>query len=343
MENVLRSIIECKGTQIAGNFLTFVKAMSTSHHSSEVSAMQEAPLITVVIPTLNRRDLVKASLNSVISQTGARFNLIIVDNGSTDGTLEAISGIKATLTNSLIEVSVVTELTPGACAARNAGLKLVKTPWVMFFDSDDTMLPGHMLRVKQGILTHGSADIIGWNVEHAGADKATHILPFDPTMRKHLHRASLSTHRYAARTELLREVGGWNESLSGWNDFELGVRLLLNSPTAITLSGCPTVRINAHADSITGTDFSHSPRKWEESLRVIERHLSSTEWQPHVRAVKAKLAGMYAHENHPELAAPLLAESLASASHFLKLKLKLIYHTVRLIGHGGSLLALTII
>ena len=93
--------------------------------------------VAVVIPTYNRRDLVVQSVRSVLDQTYPDVRCLVVDNGSTDGTAEAVTGLgdpRVTL--------VPLEAPCGAAAARNAGLAAAGAArWVAFLDNDDLWAP----------------------------------------------------------------------------------------------------------------------------------------------------------------------------------------------------------
>lgn len=224
--------------------------------------------ITIVIPVCNRAHIVGRTLDSVATQTVAPARIVIVDNNSTDTSLSVVRDWASGRSN----VTILTESTPGACAARNRGLQAVTSEWTMFFDSDDIMAPRHVEDFTRAIYGHPDADVIGRDIYLHSLDGSRRRLYFhgdgDP-MFHHLFRASLSSQRYIARTNLFREAGGWNESLTGWNDYELGVRILLRSPRILTLGGEPTVSAIQQEQSITGLSFSAHPERWERSLQAI--------------------------------------------------------------------------
>ena len=86
--------------------------------------------ISVIIPTFNRADFLKKAIESVLSQTYQRFELIIIDDGSTDNTYEIVSEFK----NNVIYIK---QENRGAAAARNTGIKRAKNKFLAFLDSDD--------------------------------------------------------------------------------------------------------------------------------------------------------------------------------------------------------------
>lgn len=224
--------------------------------------------LTIVIPVYNRAHTIGRTLRSIDAQTLPPARVIIVDNNSSDSSLAVISS----WADGKGYATVLSETTPGACAARNRGLSEVTTEWTMFFDSDDVMHPTHISDFTAAIAKHPGADILGRDILTQFLDGSSRQLYFhggDNAMFHHLFRGCLSTQRFVARTSLFRTAGAWDESLAGWNDFELGVRLLLLTGNIIDIGGSPTVTTYQQAESITGTSFSAHPGRWEESLRTI--------------------------------------------------------------------------
>lgn len=215
--------------------------------------------LTIVIPARNRASVLRRTLDSVAAQSLRPLEVVLVDNGSTDDTLSMMQQWAAQPHG--INAKVVCEPTPGAAAARNRGLQEVRTEWTMFFDSDDTMAPGHCRRALDAAARSG-ADIVGWNVRYVNCG-STQIKPFYVTdVQYHsLMHGSMSTQRYAARTELIRRVGGWNPAISYWDDIELGARLLALDPQICHAGKEITVDVYPGADGITGTRFcDHTPQ-----------------------------------------------------------------------------------
>ena len=83
--------------------------------------------ISVVIPTYNRRDLLKRAINSALNQTIRSKKIIVVDNGSTDNTYEMVSSL-------FPEITYIHEQRRGVSIARNQGIKYCHTQWIAFLD-----------------------------------------------------------------------------------------------------------------------------------------------------------------------------------------------------------------
>ena len=102
--------------------------------------MSSFPLISVIIPTYNRRNLLVSAVESCLDQTYGAYEIIIVDDGSTDDTASLIHGLlQGEWTGRGIQY--VCQKNGGASSARNYGLSLAKGEYVQFLDSDDILLP----------------------------------------------------------------------------------------------------------------------------------------------------------------------------------------------------------
>lgn len=110
-------------------------------------------MVSVIIPTYNRGYIIRKSIDSVLSQTYSDFELIIIDDGSTDNTKDIIEAYKDS------RIKYVYQENSGACAARNNGVLLAKGEYIAFHDSDDTWLPDKLEKQIQAINEIG-ADIV---------------------------------------------------------------------------------------------------------------------------------------------------------------------------------------
>lgn len=98
--------------------------------------MKNEPLVSVIIPTYNRKNTILASVNSVLNQTYKNIELIVVDDCSTDDTEKTVKSID----DSRIKY-IKLEKNSGACVARNKGIEISRGEFIAFNDSDDLWLP----------------------------------------------------------------------------------------------------------------------------------------------------------------------------------------------------------
>ena len=108
--------------------------------------------VTVIIPTHNRRALLARTLHSVLAQRDVDLEVVVVDDGSSDGTATAVAGLADD------RVSVVRHPQPrGVSAARNTGIEKASSPWLAFVDDDDLWAPGKLRSQLDAIAADGSS------------------------------------------------------------------------------------------------------------------------------------------------------------------------------------------
>src|SRR5258708_1562135 len=113
--------------------------------------MSYRPLISVVIPTFNRARHVQAALESVLAQTYREFEVIVVDDGSTDGTGEAVRQFISQQNHNGEQIRYFFQRNQGSSLARNKGIEQARGGWIAFLDSDDVWLPEKLELQMQAI------------------------------------------------------------------------------------------------------------------------------------------------------------------------------------------------
>jgi len=131
--------------------------------------MQDIPFFSVVIPVYNKGPHIHRSISSVLNQTFQDFELILVNDASTDNSLEEIQKF----TDERIRLFQRTEPGPGGYAARNLGIEKAKGEWVAFLDADDEWYPHHLEKMHE--LAQKYPDVYfmgcGWQTEKEGVKK----------------------------------------------------------------------------------------------------------------------------------------------------------------------------
>lgn len=307
----------------------------------------EAPLLTVVVPVRNRAALVLRTLDSIAAQTLRPFDILIVDSASTDDTLHIVTRWAERHRSPQLRIEVVHHPVAGASAARNCGLARVRTPYVLFFDSDDEMRPTHLQRIDAELRQCPDTDILFYDVATIDPEGWTSVKSHRHHDLKALHllHCTLSTIRFTARTGLVRDAGGWNEELHTWDDLELGTRLLLRSEVkARRLEGDPTAWVHPEEESLTGTSMSARAQYHAKALDAIDDHIAASGYdylQHIVHCRRLIMAALYRREGHPE-AAEMILRPVADRKLpvMVAMKMGFIYTVNRITGHGGSWLAL---
>jgi glycosyltransferase involved in cell wall biosynthesis len=187
----------------------------------------------VVIPTRNRRVSLERAVGSVCSQTLRDWELVVVDDASTDHTDEFLGS----LDEPRIRVERLREQGERS-VARNRGLELVTAPAVLFLDDDDELLPLSLEALSRGLARHPDAcAAVGAVIHEAEGVRRRRSFPKRPQLQE--VRLELLAGwvglggQSLMRTEDVREVGGWREGLSVAEDQELWLRLCGRGPVAI--------------------------------------------------------------------------------------------------------------
>lgn len=194
------------------------------------------PEVSVIIPTYNRAKYVTHAIDSVLAQTYSDYEIIIVDDGSTDNTREVLETY-------MDKIRYLYQDNAGVSAARNTGIKTAKGKWIAFLDSDDEWLPEKLSR-QMGSLARTGAKVcftnIIWNSKEAGKSlrdetykgKYSDDEVFYEPLELLLHRSSLYNVLSAVVIEsrLLARVGCFDERISYGEDIRLFVRLTFETP-----------------------------------------------------------------------------------------------------------------
>ncbi|MDE6028491.1 MAG: glycosyltransferase [Muribaculaceae bacterium] len=303
--------------------------------------------LSIVIPVKDREKLILRALDSAYNQSYRPIRLIVVDNNSTDGTVAAVEKWKHDHESEDFSVKIVSETRRGAAAARNRGLLEVDTDYMLFFDSDDVMLPELSITVMEAFDKDKKLDMVYWRT--AVINDKEEVIPkrfarFD-LIKRQIYNGVLCTISYAVKTSFIKRIGGWNSSLLAWDDWELGLRILLNNPN---IKGI--FRVLAHiypqGSSITGTDFHSKAGEWEKAIEACEKDADLADENLRERILsmllyrKVNLAAIYANEGYEEEGRRLLEDSLASSplSSWRKKLLRFIYNYTRRGGRAAYLL-----
>jgi len=188
----------------------------------------QAPLISIVIPTYNRADLIPKAIQSVLDQTYQNWELIIVDNYSDDGTKEVIDSFRDPRISMLL-----IPRTGSVAASRNLGVLHSKGEWIAFLDSDDWWFPAKLSSVCEVI--QNNPDLIYHDLQIvSGSDDAK---PHGKTKSRKLkdpifldlliNGNDIALSSVTVRKSIFIKVNGMNESPTFFaiEDYETWLRI----------------------------------------------------------------------------------------------------------------------
>lgn len=120
-----------------------------------------SPLFAIIIPVYNVKDYIRETVKSVISQSFDDFEVLLVDDGSTDGSDEIVDE----LARNDVRIRTFHQQNSGVSAARNLGLDMAKGEWIVFVDGDDAIKKDTLKILADCILKHPDVDMIGYDFE----------------------------------------------------------------------------------------------------------------------------------------------------------------------------------
>jgi glycosyltransferase involved in cell wall biosynthesis len=185
-----------------------------------------SPLVSVVIPVFNRAALISRALDSVANQTFDDYEIIVVDDGSTDGTVDSIQSWGADRLR-----LIASPLNRGAAAARNIGVSAALGHWIAFLDSDDYWQPEKLARqlsALDGASAQFMACATGYHLWDGGR-KTTVQFQMSPAQFRTEIRFGCSISpgsTLLVARQAFQAVGGFDESLRRLEDWDWLLRFV---------------------------------------------------------------------------------------------------------------------
>ncbi len=247
--------------------------------------------VSVIIPTYNRADFLKEAVDSVLAQDHPDFELIVVDDGSTDETPELLDRYGD-------DLRVVRQENAGVSAARNAGIARAAGDLIAFLDSDDLWLPGKLS--AQTAFFDARPESVICQTEEVWVRRGRRVNPGN----RHRKRAGwifipslflclVSPSAVMMRRRLLKEVGLFDESLPACEDYDLWLRIACRHP--IDLIETPLiVKRGGHADQLSAAPGLDRHRI-QSILKILEGEDLPADYREAAITVLAKKCRIYAN------------------------------------------------
>ena len=186
------------------------------------------PFFSVVISVYNKQDYVQETLESVYSQSYQNFELLIVNDGSTDRSLSVLSKYKDRPQTTLYTIS-----NQGVSHARNFGVKKARAPYVAFLDGDDLWMNDHLEIMRQMILSHSNQLVFGTGtayqtskklnpVSYSVAQQNVQIVDY---FKASLQYSCLNSSSVVIKKKVFDTLGGFLEQYHNYEDIEFWFRI----------------------------------------------------------------------------------------------------------------------
>ena len=268
--------------------------------------MSNSPLVSIVIPTYNHAPMLQRALATVIEQTYQNWNAIVVNNFSTDNTLDVVAKFNDP------RIQCVNFRNNGVIgASRNEGITLSTGEYVAFLDSDDTWFPTKIEKCVASL--ESGSDLVchaEYWIDESGKSRLVAYGPSEAATHHNLiYKGNrISTSATMVRATLLKEVNGFDTSpeLISTEDYDLWIRLAAKSNRFAFIDE-PLGEYHRHDNNVSANIEKHLAAE----LALLSKHFSAN----------ARYENMIAQRRRTALAYYGAGRSLHRTSkHFLALK-----------------------
>ena len=228
-------------------------------------------MVSVIIPTHNREQTIKRSILSVLNQSYNNIEVILVDDGSNDNTVNVIHSIN----DSRVRV-IVLDSNNGACRARNIGVANSRGEWIAFQDSDDEWLP-EKIEKQLSFMESGNYDfsfcqgyLILLNGQRIKSPKDSYGTMADRNWYHVLMTDfPVSTQKFMCRRKVLKKIG-FDEELCKSQDKDFALQVAHDFKVGYLAE--PLVNIYATPQSITYS--TNQEKRFYSTKRIVDKHLN---------------------------------------------------------------------
>jgi len=228
---------------------------------AELEKLSPTPSVSVILATYNRADYITKAIESVLNQSYPSFELIIIDDGSTDGTGDVVARYQ--------DPRIIYKWTENRerSRARNLGIKLSRGKYIAFLDSDDWYLPNKLSIQVVALESNPHAGLVlgGWLILDKSGRKIQEVRPWEwvsphPTLEEWLFSTTATPITLLVKKEWIERVGGFDPDLPPAEDLEWWIRL--------ALADCPVVWTQ-DSIAVVLVHESNSLRNWAHVKRGL--------------------------------------------------------------------------
>jgi len=255
--------------------------------------MNRFPLVSVVIPVFNRESFIERAVNSVLNQTYWNFELIVVDDGSTDNTVKRLK-------NYVDNIKILYQSNKGVSAARNLGVKFSKGKYIAFLDSDDEWLPEKLEKqIKETIKNN-------WKISQTDEKwirnqkqinkKKIHQKPQGDIFLKSLELCLVTPSAVMIEKKTFEKYNGFNENLPVCEDYDLWLRMTQKYYIHYSQNKS-VIKYGGHSDQLSNKYFGMDRWRIKSMLKILKNNFDKKVWQIAIKKCEILLQGAKKHHN----------------------------------------------
>jgi glycosyltransferase involved in cell wall biosynthesis len=296
------------------------------------------PLVSAVIPTYNRSQQTIAAIESVLTQTYPYFEIIVIDDGSTDGSGEVIQRFISQKANRAHRILFLSQPNQGASIARNAGIARAQGAYIAFLDSDDVWVPEKLewqvqaferLKNECGACFTDARLVNSWGMEVSSFQ--AHRRRYEQTIGID-RRATISlaesfsgfwVSSLLVRAEMIRQIGGFSPDISFAEDRDLHFRLSLLTSIAYVNKQLIVTDRDPSPPGSTCRPWDKAELQLEQQQHMLEKWLGMDAVLPADvrRTVERHLGALHSHWANWYLEHALYTEARQAVSRAVKYKI----------------------
>lgn len=236
--------------------------------------------ISVIIPTFNRKYVLHRAIESVANQTRPPIEIIVVDDGSTDGT-------KDWLANSFPSVKYIYQDNKGVSSARNGGIEVSKGSWVSFLDSDDEWMPTKLEEQESYILENPEIKFCHtneiWIRNGVRVNQMKkHQKYGGDIFEKCLDICRISPSSVLIKKDVFDEIGLFDESLRVCEDYDMWLRWASRF-SVLFLDRQLIIKYGGHSDQLSRVNSGIERYRIKSLENLLNSHILSEVQSRHAR------------------------------------------------------------
>lgn len=275
--------------------------------------------ISFIIPTYNRANVVGNAIESVIKQSNPHWELIIIDDGSTDETSNVVKKYREDK-----RIKYFYQENTGVSGARNAGAKISCGKYLIFLDSDDILFPDLINKLYQNNLHE--YDLVYWQVIRETNGKISIKKPVDLGKMFNNLQAVFLAGSICYRKQIFCNVGGYDPSMTFGENYELGLRIAQVKNLKVKYIEEPFLKYSIDTENRTSNSFKN---RLDSHLYQYEKHKEKYKRDPESLAVLYYLiAFIFEKTNKKSAALKYYRNSWLCTPWNLKPALKILYINV---------------
>ena len=243
---------------------------------------RSVPLISIIIPAFNAEKYILASINSSLHQTYSNTEIIVIDDGSLDDTLEIAQSFRDN------RLKVFSQPNRGASAARNAAFQASTGDYIQYLDADDLLAENKIEQQMRMVQRWGNEQVYSsaWGVFYDAVEQAEFSAislwrnfdqPIDWLVEAWTKQIWMQPSAWLVPRRLIEKAGSWNESLSLHDDGEFFCRVLLQSQGIKFCEQAKSYYRKGIGDSLSSTFSEKAIKSHLKICELYESHLLSVE------------------------------------------------------------------